>query len=69
MTIGTNDMTFVTNGLTTYRDTCEWKMSYHDKNVVSPQAQSESAGYVKVKLIAGPLNNTIINKYTVNLFS
>ena len=26
-------------------------MSYHDKNVASPQAQSESAGYVKVKLI------------------
>ena len=30
-------------------------MSYHDKNVASPQAESESAGYVKVKLIAVPL--------------
>ena len=31
-------------------------MSYHDKNISTPRAEIESAGYVKVKLIACPLN-------------
>ena len=56
MTLTTNDMTLLTQDVSVCCHVHKRKMSYYDKNVRSPPPKSESAGYVKVKLIAGPLN-------------
>ena len=55
MTDNANGIAFLTNNMTTYHDIHKHKMSCYDKNAVNQQARSESAGYVKVKLIADPL--------------
>ena len=56
----TNDMTFLINEVTIRHHVHKQKMSYYDKNAPSQQQESESAGYVKVKLIAAPLSSTKI---------
>ena len=56
MTFTTDDMTLLQKDMSVFREVHKRKMSYHDKNVLSPPPKSESAGYVKVKLIADPLN-------------
>ena len=56
MTIATNDMTLLTKDMSVCRYDHTRKLSYHDKNVPCPPPKSESAGYVKVKLIASPLS-------------
>ena len=53
------NMTQVTSVIAFCRDAYWQKMSCYDKNVATPQAESESAGYVKVKLIAVPLRCSI----------
>ena len=55
MTYTTDDMTFLTHNMIVRIHIDKRKTSYHDKNVSTPPAESESAGYVKVKLIACPL--------------
>ena len=54
MTLAKEDIAFRTHDMALY--VCERgeKPSYYDKNTVSLHQQSESAGYVKVKLIASP---------------
>ena len=48
-------MTFLINEVTSCHHVHKQKMSHYDKNASSQQQESESAQYVKVKLIAGPL--------------
>ena len=55
MTFATNDMTFVVIDMTIWCHTHKQKVSYYDKNASALWQQTESAGYVKVRLIAGPL--------------
>ena len=60
MTIATNDMTLLTKDMSVCRYAHARKMSYHDKNVLCPPPKSESGGYVKVKLIASPVQITLL---------
>ena len=52
MTLLLSDMTFSTDHMIVCCHVYEQKTSCYDKNVTTPYPQSESAGYVKVRLIA-----------------
>ena len=55
MTLVKEDITFWIHDMALY--VCERgeNVSYYDKNALPLHQESESAGYVKVRLIAGPL--------------
>ena len=63
MTLATNDMTLLTKDMSVCRYVYKQKMSYHDKNVPSQPSKSESAGYVKVRLIADPLRHELFTMF------
>ena len=56
MTFVTSDMTLVFLDMTIWYHSHIEKVSCYDKNASALRQKSESAGYVKVKLIAGPLS-------------
>ena len=62
-------MTLLTKDMSDCRHVHKRKMSYHDKNVLSPPPKSESAGYVKVKLLADPLIHSVASIYDRTLQS
>ena len=57
MTLVSHDMTLLINDMSFCPNIHIQKTSCYDKNVIAQWRKSESAGYVKVKLIAGPLTS------------
>ena len=57
MTFDTNDMTLLFIDMVVWCHTHKQKVSCYDKNASALWHESESAGYVKVKLIAPPLKS------------